>query len=68
MFITYLNSLISICCENDIHMLNGRLYDDVDENITCISNEGKSLVDYFIAPTSLFDKWYLLLYRYAIFF
>ena len=28
----------------------------MDENITCISNEGKSLVDYIIASTSLFDK------------
>ena len=45
-----------MCCENDVHMLNGRLYDDADGNITCISNEGKSLVDYIIASTSLFDK------------
>ena len=37
-------SLINISCENDILMLNGRLYDDVDGNITCISNEGKCLV------------------------
>ena len=56
-----------MCCENDIHMLNGRLYDDVDGNITCISNEGKRFVDYVIASTCLFDL-YLLLYRYAIFF
>ena len=45
-----------MCCNNDIHMLNGRLYDDIDGNITCISNKGKSLVDYIIALTSLFDK------------
>ena len=45
-----------MCCENDIHMLNGRLCYDVDKNIICISNEGKSLVDYIIASTSLFDK------------
>ena len=38
-------------------MLNGRLYDDVDGNITCISNEGNSLVDYVFASTSLFDKY-----------
>ena len=48
--------LINMCCENDIHMLNGRPYDDVDGNITCISNEGKSLVDYIIASTSIFDR------------
>ena len=49
-------SLINMRCENGIHMLNGRLYDDVDGNITYKSNEGKSLVDYIIASTSLFDK------------
>ena len=48
--------LINMFYENDIHVLNGRLYDDVDGNITCISNGGKSLVDYIIASTSLFDK------------
>ena len=37
-------------------MLNGRLFDDADGNITCISNDGRSLVDYIIASTSLFDK------------
>ena len=37
-------------------MLNGRLFDDVDGNITCTANEGRSLVDYIIASTSLFDK------------
>ena len=49
-------SLIDLCCEHDIHMLNGRMFDDVDGNITCTSNEGRSLVDYIIASTNLFDK------------
>ena len=49
-------SLINISCENDILMLNGRLYDDVDGNITCIFIEGKRLVDNINASTSLFDK------------
>lgn len=48
-------SLIDLCCEHDIHMLNGRP-DDVEGNITCISNEGRSIVDYIIASTSLFNK------------
>ena len=55
-----------MCCENDIHMLNGHLYDDLDGNIICISNYWKGLVDYFIA-----SKIYLineLLYMYPIFF
>ena len=37
-------------------MLNGRLIDDVDGNITCISNNGMSIVDYIIASSNLFDK------------
>ena len=49
-------SLIDLCCEHDIHMLNGHISDDVEGNFTCISNEGRSLVDYIIASSSLFDK------------
>ena len=37
-------------------MLNGRISDDVEGNFTCISHEGRSLVDYIIASSSLFDK------------
>ena len=37
-------------------MLNGRLIDDADGNKACISNDGRSFVDYIIASTSLFDK------------
>ena len=37
-------------------MLNGRLFADIDGNITCISNDGTSIVDYIIASSSLFDK------------
>ena len=37
-------------------MLNGRISDDVEGNFTCISNEGRSLVDYIIVSSSLFDK------------
>lgn len=49
-------SLIDLCCEHDIHILNGRLFDDIEGNITCVSNEGRSIVDFIIASTSLFDK------------
>ena len=45
-----------MCCENDIHMLNGRLYDNVDGDITCISDKGNSLVDNIIAPISILIK------------
>ena len=37
-------------------MLNGRLFDDVDGNSNCISNNGMSIVDYIIASSNLFDK------------
>ena len=48
--------LVDLCCEHDIHMLNGRLFDDTEGNITCIANNGRSLVDYIIASSNLFDK------------
>ena len=53
-------SLIELCSEYEVHMLNGRLFADVDGNITCISNEGTSIVDYIIASSSLFDKFSFL--------
>ena len=37
--------LVDLCCEHDIHMLKGRLFDDKEGNITCVANEGRSLVD-----------------------
>ena len=49
-------SLVDLCCEHDVHMLNGRLFDDKEGNITCVANEGRSLVDYIIASSNLFDK------------
>ena len=42
--------------EHDVHMLNGRLFDDKEGNITCVANEGRSLVDYIIASSNLCDK------------
>lgn len=49
-------SLIDVCCTFDIHVLNGRLFDDIDRNITCTANDGSSIVDYMIASSSLFNK------------
>ena len=49
-------SLIDLCCEYDVHILNGRLFNDVDGNITCISNDGMSVVDYIIASSNLFES------------
>ena len=47
--------MIELCCEYDVHMLNGRLFDDIEGNITCTANDGRSIVDYIIASSNLFE-------------
>ena len=47
-------SLIDLCCIFNIHIINGRLYDDTDGNYTCTANNGASVVDYNIASSDLF--------------
>ena len=47
--------LADLYCLNNIHFLNGRLFDDKDGNFTCIANQGASVVDYNIASTELFQ-------------
>ena len=42
-------SLLDLCCMYNIHVLNGRLFEDVKGEITCV-------VDYMVASTSLFDS------------
>ena len=49
-------SLLDICCTYNIHVLNGRLFDDTNGEITCVANNGSSVVDYMLASTSLFDS------------
>ena len=53
-------SLVDLCCEHDIHNLNGRLFDDKEGSITCVANEGRGLVDYIIVSSNLFDKFIFL--------
>ena len=48
-------SLIELCCTYDIHVLNGRLFRDIEGNFTCTANDGTSIVDYMIASTHLFQ-------------
>ncbi|WAR15318.1 hypothetical protein MAR_005423, partial [Mya arenaria] len=48
-------SLIELCCTHDVHLLNGRLFDDKEGNFTCMANNGKSVVDYIVASTELFE-------------
>lgn len=45
----FARTLVDICCTHNIHILNGKLYDDKVGNVTCIANEGSSTVDYHIA-------------------
>ena len=33
-------SLADLCCIFNIHIINGRLYDDTDGNYTCTANKG----------------------------
>ena len=49
-------SLIDLCCSINIHVLNGRMFDDRNGEITCTSNNGSSVVDYMLASTSLFNS------------
>ena len=49
-------SLIELCCTHDIHIVNGRTENDTSGNFTCVANEGKSVVDYVIASSVLFDS------------
>ena len=48
-------SLVDLCCTHDIHILNGRLFNDYLGNYTCITNNGKSVVDYHIASSEIFQ-------------
>ena len=49
-------SLLDLCCSFNIHVLNGRAFDDMNGEITCVANNGRSVVDYILASTSLFDS------------
>ena len=49
------NSLIELCKIHNIHMLNGRVFNDKDGNFTSTANDGSSLVDYFIVSSNLFS-------------
>ena len=47
-------SLTDFCRSHDMHIMNGRLFDDNEGNYTCLSNDGRSVVDYFITDTDMF--------------
>ena len=45
--------LIDVCVDNQLYMLNGRTLGDFTGQLTCHTPRGSSVVDYFIASTSL---------------
>ena len=47
-------SLVALCCTFNVHIINGRLYDDTEDNYICTANDGTSVVDYNIASSDLF--------------
>ena len=48
-------ALLSLCCTMDIHIVNGRIGDDVNGEFTCFANNGRSIVDYTIISSTLFQ-------------
>ena len=46
-------SLIHLCKNFSIHIVNGRNHNHEEGEITCIANDGSSVVDYFIVSTDL---------------
>ncbi|MES9884604.1 MAG: hypothetical protein ABW185_27480, partial [Sedimenticola sp.] len=48
-------ALIDLCCTYGIHVLNGRLFNDIAGEFTCFANNGASIVDYMIASSNLFQ-------------
>ena len=37
-------SLIDLCCTQNIHLLNSRLFKDINREITCVANNGRIVV------------------------
>lgn len=52
---TFGRSLIELCKNFSVHIVNGRNIKDQLGEITCIANNGSSIVDYFIASSNLFQ-------------
>ena len=51
----YGKSLLEMCVENDMHVLNGRCGDDVEGNFTFINQNGCSCIDYVVCSRDLFE-------------
>ena len=46
-----LNMFGKLCCTHNMHSLNGRMFDDVEDHFTCIANGGHSFVDCHISSS-----------------
>ena len=49
-------SLVDLCCTFNVHIINGRLFDDSDGNYTCTANDSALVVCYNIASSDLFPR------------
>ncbi len=49
-------SLVDLCITKNVHMLNGRVGNDKEGNFTYITPNGKSVVDYIICSSILFNQ------------
>lgn len=48
-------SLLSLCCNLEMHVLNGRKHSDMGGEFTYVSHLGKSVIDYITVSTELFE-------------
>jgi len=52
---TYGKSLLELCIENNMHVLNGRCGDDTEGQFTFINERGCSCIDYVICSSDMFN-------------
>ena len=52
---SFCQELMTFCRFYDIHILNGRKEGDIALKITCISNRGRSVVDYMMVNRRIYD-------------
>jgi len=52
----YGKKLAELCCAYNIHALNGRIFQDMQGNYTCVTHNGASVVDYMLASSELFHS------------
>ena len=53
---TFGKSLLNLCKEMDLHILNGRSDSDSEGEYTFVSDQGASVIDYALVPSVLFTQ------------